>query len=239
MIPPGRRIVWNGAVRNFGTITGAAREVPVGGVAARSRVRAGARRGPGDSGVPDEALLGAMGSGDHDAAAVLVTRHQRRIYGIAYAITGDRRAAEDVTQEAFLRIWRHAAGFDPSRSAAPAWMARIARNLSIDYVRARRVHPVDPGAPLLMDDRVSELDALERQVVSRDDVARLRHVLAALPVEQRRALVLASFYGYTASEIAESDGVPLGTVKGRIRLGLQKVREAVRADERGADGGEH
>ncbi len=180
--------------------------------------------------VSDEALLAAMGTGDHQAAEILVQRHQRRVYGVATAITRDRRAAEDITQETFLRVWRHAAGFDPSRSAAPAWIARIARNLSIDHLRARRADPFDP-AVLVQIEEGSAHDLVEQDVVRRDGAARLRVALARLPAEQRRALVLASLYGYTAAEVAEADGVPLGTVKGRIRMGLQKMRAALSVEE--------
>jgi len=180
--------------------------------------------------VSDEALLAAMGTGDHQAAEILVRRHQRRIFGVAYAITGDPRVAEDVAQEAFLRIWRHAANFDPARSVASAWMARIARNLSIDHLRARRADPVDPAVLLALAERVRVADTVESEAARRDGVDRVRAALAALPQAQRRALVLASFYGYTATEIAAVDQLPVGTVKGRIRMGLQKMRVALNTE---------
>src|SRR3990170_3632553 len=96
----------------------------------------------------DESLLAGMGSGDPDAATAFVRRFQRRVFGLALAILGDRAAAEDAAQETFARAWRHADAYDPRRGAVATWLLTIARNVAIDHARVRRSDPVDPGALL-------------------------------------------------------------------------------------------
>jgi RNA polymerase sigma factor (sigma-70 family) len=174
----------------------------------------------------DEALLAAMALGEGTAAVAFVRRYQRRVFGLAYSMTGDTGVAEDVAQEAMVRVWRHAPVFDPRRGSVASWVLTIARNLAIDALRLRRAVPTDPDdfvtAAALGDGRQPE------------DVARMldaRHVvrkaLGSLPPEQRRAVVLASVYGRTAQEISESEGIPLGTAKTRIRSALLRLRSAV------------
>jgi RNA polymerase sigma factor (sigma-70 family) len=134
----------------------------------------------------------------------------------------DAVLAEEVAQETFVRAWRHAATYDARRGRVPTWLLAIARNLAIDRARMRSPTPVDP------DVIASELDLAH--VDSPIDVGerdRLRRAIASLPDEQRRALVLATYAGRTASEIAELDGVPLGTVKTRIRSAMLKLRESL------------
>lgn len=173
-------------------------------------------------GLSDESLLAGMGSGDPEAAAAFVRRFQSRVYGLALTMLRDPDLAEDVAQETFVRAWRRAAGYDPRRGRVPAWLLTIARNLAIDRMRMRPVTPTDP------DVIVSRLDVSGQQAMP--DVGerdRLRRALAALPQDQRRALVLAVYAGRTAREISELDDTPLGTVKTRIRTGLLKLRETL------------
>jgi RNA polymerase sigma-70 factor (ECF subfamily) len=171
-----------------------------------------------------------MAAGDERAAAAFVQRHQRRVFGIAMAITTDPAAAEDVAQETFLRAWRHAAVFDPRRGAATAWLSTITRNLAIDSLRLRRSVPIDPDDPvwLEIDTDQKTPEAHAEHAVAAD---RVRAALRAVPVDQRRALLRSAFYGQSATEIATAEAIPVGTAKSRIRLGLSKVREVLAGEE--------
>jgi RNA polymerase sigma factor (sigma-70 family) len=188
----------------------------------------------GQSGVPelsDEALLAGMASGDDRSAVAFVRRYQKRVFGLAYAMIGDTSAAEEVAQEALIRVWRHAPVFDARRGSVATWVLTIARNLAIDALRMRRATPTDPddfvGLGLVSAERSPEDAAM-----SSDSVPGLRAALAGLPAEQRRALVLAAVYGRTAAEISESESIPLGTAKTRIRAGMAKLRMAMGERER-------
>jgi RNA polymerase sigma factor (sigma-70 family) len=176
-------------------------------------------------GLSDEALLAGLGSGNPDAAAAFVRRFQSRVYGLALTMLHDRDLADDVAQETFVRAWRHAATYDARRGRVATWLLTIARNLAIDWARLRPATPVDP------DVIASQLDLAKHDTVP--DVAerdRLREAVAALPDDQRRALVLATYAGKTAREISALDEVPLGTVKTRIRAGMLKLRDTLGAE---------
>jgi RNA polymerase sigma factor (sigma-70 family) len=167
----------------------------------------------------DETLLAAMGDGDADAAAVFVRRFQSRVYGLALTMLRDPGLAEDVAQDTFVRAWRHAATYDPRRGRVPTWLLTIARNVALDRARLRPLTPVDPDVVTAELDRAAPNDGLD--VANRDH---LRSAIGALPDDQRRALVLAMYAGRTAREIAAMDGVPVGTVKTRIRAAMSKLR---------------
>jgi RNA polymerase sigma factor (sigma-70 family) len=169
----------------------------------------------------DESLLAGLGSRDPDASAVFVRRFQHRVFGLTLSILRDRGAAEEAAQETFVRAWRYASAYDPRRGTVPAWLLTIARNVSINMLPGRRFDPVDPDTVLAMEARRPQQDQAEGQV---EDAELLREPLARLPSDQRRALLLAVFYGFTAREISEQDGVPLGTVKTRIRSAMLKLR---------------
>jgi RNA polymerase sigma-70 factor (ECF subfamily) len=172
----------------------------------------------------DEGLLAGLAAGDPDAAAGFVRRFQGRVYGVALTILADRQAAEDVAQEAFVRAWRHAGTYDARRGRVSTWLLTIARNVALDRARLKRVQPLDPEViASLMEPSCSPDDdggaRIERE--------HLRGLLAELPAEQRRALVLATYFGRTAKEISELDGIPLGTVKTRVRTGMLRLRAAL------------
>jgi RNA polymerase sigma-70 factor (ECF subfamily) len=171
-----------------------------------------------------------MAAGDVRAGAEFVRRHERKVYGIALAVTANRATAEDVAQEAFLRAWRHAAVFDPRRASVAAWLATITRNLAVDALRLQRAVPAEP-ADAVWGTLPSREPAPEARGVQADAVERVRAALAAIPAEQRRALVGSTLYGRSAGEIAEAEGIALGTAKSRIRLGLAKVRDLVGGEE--------
>lgn len=174
----------------------------------------------------DEALLAGLATGDADAIAAFVRRFQRRVFGLALAITSDTGMAEDVAQEAFARAWKHAQAYDVRRGPVAAWLLAITRNLAIDSVRLRRAQPTDPDALLAMGIPETEAGPDERAIAG-EDVARLRSAIARLPEDQRRALIMAAFYGRTAREISASEQVPLGTAKTRIRAAMIKLRSAL------------
>jgi RNA polymerase sigma-70 factor (ECF subfamily) len=173
-------------------------------------------------GLSDETLLAGLGAGDAEAAAAFVRRFQGRVYGLALTMLRDPALAEDVAQETFVRAWRHAASYDARRGRVPTWLLTIARNVAIDRAQVRAPVPVDP------DVIASELDlSHEAAAVDVPERERVREAVGRLPDDQRRALVLAMYAGKTAREISELDGVPLGTVKTRIRGAMRKLRDTL------------
>lgn len=180
----------------------------------------------------DESLLAGLASGDAEASTAFVRRYQARVYGLALTIVRDPGLAQDVAQETFVRAWRHAAAYDPRRGRVATWLLTIARNLAIDVTRTRRQDPVDPGTLAELGIAAADADPSQREFAV-DETERLRGAVAALPQEQRRALVLAAFYGRTAREISELEGIPIGTAKTRIRASMLKLRSAfeVSSDE--------
>ena len=183
----------------------------------------------------DEALLAGMAVGDQSAAVTFTRRYQRRVFGLAYSMTSDAGLAEDVAQEAMVRVWRHAPVFDLRRGSVTAWVLTITRNLAIDALRLRRAVPTDPedfAATAMASSEHNPEDA-----VRRGDVRQIvQAALQTIPEEQRRAVVLAAVYGRTALEISESEGIPLGTAKTRIRTALIRLRAAVERAEGARDG---
>ncbi len=171
----------------------------------------------------DEALLAGLASGDASAGRAFLRRYQAQVYGVAVGLVKDRSAAEDIAQEAFVRVWRHAAAYDARRGSVTAWLLRITRNLAIDALRLHRPDFVDPSVLSALDMPAGG-SSVEDAVIVSEASAKVRDALLQIPLEQRRALMLAAFYGHTAEEISVSEDIPLGTAKTRIRMGLAKVR---------------
>lgn len=173
----------------------------------------------------DEELMPLIGAKDPEAFEVFYDRHGGAAYSLAYRIVGDRAAAEDVTQEAFISLWRSGARFDPTRGSVRSWTLSIVRNRAIDHLRSKAGR-----APKLSfdDDAVLEqrpaAEHTEEEALARETASEVRGALGALPDDQSKVIQLAYFGGFSHSEIAEILGLPLGTVKGRMRLGLEKVR---------------
>jgi RNA polymerase sigma-70 factor (ECF subfamily) len=178
---------------------------------------------PDHDSLSDEALLAGLGTGEADTGAAFVRRFQRRVFGLALSIVSDPGLAEDVAQEAMARAWRHAQAYDPRRGSVATWLLTITRNLAIDALRLRRAQPTDPEALVALEVPSSAADPVEI-ATGKDDAGRIRAAVHRLPMDQRRALVLAAFHGRTAKEISESEDIPLGTAKTRIRSGLLKLR---------------
>jgi RNA polymerase sigma-70 factor, ECF subfamily len=189
----------------------------------------GARSGPGpDVDRTDRETMERLASGDLGSLERLYDQYGAMSFSIAYRITGDRASAEDVVQEAFLGAWRNAARYAGARGSVKTWLLSIVHHRAIDAVRRHRPTaelPETDGplpAPLRMPDTWTEIAAsLDRDTV--------RAALETLPAVQRNAIELAYFGGLTQSEVAQRTGVPLGTVKGRMRLGLEGLRAAMLA----------
>jgi RNA polymerase sigma-70 factor (ECF subfamily) len=175
----------------------------------------------------DEALLAGLAAGQPEAAAAFIRRFQARVYGLVITIVRDEGTAEDLAQETFARAWRHAASYDARRGRVATWLLSIARNLAIDVVRMKRAEPRDPDFVANRLQLVTAAGGPADAGSPPDERERLRLALRELPDEQRRALFLAAFLGRTAREISELDGIPLGTVKTRIRMGMLKLHESL------------
>ncbi|HYH54190.1 MAG TPA: sigma-70 family RNA polymerase sigma factor [Solirubrobacterales bacterium] len=173
----------------------------------------------------DEELMPLVGDCDPEAFEVLYDRHGGAAYSLAYRVVGDRAAAEEVTQEAFISVWRSGARFDSARGSVRSWLLSIVRNRAIDFLRSRA-----GKAPKLTFDDDSVLEQrpaqehTEEEALQRETAAELRGALGNLPGEQSKVIELAYFGGFSHSEIAEILSLPMGTVKGRMRLGLEKIR---------------
>jgi RNA polymerase sigma factor (sigma-70 family) len=179
----------------------------------------------------DEGLLAGLGAGDAELAVAFVRRFQRIVFGVALAVTGDPGTAEDVAQQAFEQAWRHASLYDSRRGSVRAWLTTITHNLAIDVVRARSALPMDPNdLPVLL---AAMTESPERLAVANDSAAGLRRALTRLPVPQARAVAMSGIYGMTAKQVADTEGIPLGTAKTRIRDGMQRLRAAFLPEEAG------
>jgi RNA polymerase sigma-70 factor (ECF subfamily) len=174
-------------------------------------------------------LLAGFAAGDPRASLLFVRRFERTAIGVAMAVVHDHDLAEDVGQQAFVRAWSHAETYDPRRGSVRAWMTTIVRNLAVDMMRVRRPYPLlsDDLEPLTAAMTSNPGRTPEGQALERETSGVLRRALAALPPEQARAVVLASVQGYSASQVADLESIPLGTAKSQIRCGLIKLREAV------------
>jgi RNA polymerase sigma-70 factor (ECF subfamily) len=174
----------------------------------------------------DDALLAAVALEERDAAAVFIRRFQRRVYGLAVTMIGDAALADDIAQITFERAWRHAGTYDARRASVATWLLTITRNLAIDATRVRRAIPFDPDLVSQLLPPSSSVDP-QQAAVDVDQLGRLGVELAKLPIEQQRAVLLATLAQRTAGEIADIEGIPLGTAKTRIRTGLRRLRVAV------------
>jgi RNA polymerase sigma-70 factor (ECF subfamily) len=171
----------------------------------------------------DEALLAAIRDRDERAIASLYDRYGGIAFGLAYRIVGERNAAEDVVQDAFMSVWRRAVSYETGRGSVRTWVLSIVHHRAIDRLRGvagRTRHDValdDFERIIAVDDPWRDVEVgVQREV--------LQSGLATLPREQREAIQMAYFEGYTQQEIATAMNVPVGTVKGRLRIGLQKMR---------------
>jgi RNA polymerase sigma-70 factor, ECF subfamily len=175
----------------------------------------------------DVETMAAIVNGDESALRVLYDRYSRIVYSVSYRVTTDAHLAEECTQDVFVRVWRRARDFDPARAKVSTWLFAIARNRAIELwrSRARRIdgRPVDglDAAASVVDDSTPDPADV---VAAADEAVRVSEALAALPPEQFEVLQLAYFDGLSHGEIADRLRLPLGTVKGRTRLALDRLR---------------
>ena len=172
----------------------------------------------------DEEVMQLIQQGDPRAFELLYDRHGGASFSLAYRMVGKQAAAEDVVQEAFLSIWRSRLRYDKTRGSVRTWVLGIVHNRAVDGLRRSTVH--DRGRETLdvVEERHEARERTDVEVARREEARSVRGALNTLPDEQRKTIELAYFGGYTHSEIAELVKEPLGTVKGRMRLGLEKMR---------------
>jgi RNA polymerase sigma-70 factor, ECF subfamily len=172
----------------------------------------------------DEDLMELVREGEARAFEVVFDRHGGAAFSLAYRMCGSRARAEDVVQEAFLSLWRSGTGYDRARGSVRSWVLSVVHNRAIDAFRRE----ASKEAKNVHDDRMAEQVAsgelTEVEVERRDDAHRVRSALLGLPSDQRQVIELAYFGGFSHSEIADMLELPAGTVKGRMRLGLSKLR---------------
>ena len=172
----------------------------------------------------DEDLMELVRTGDTRAFEVVFDRHAAVAFSLAYRICGSRSRAEEVVQEAFLSLWRGGARYDRGRGSLRSWVLSVVHNRAIDALRRE----VASTSRDVVDDTLAERLVSPQETAAeaerRDDARRVRSALEELPTDQRRVIELAYFGGFTHSQIAKMLGLPAGTVKGRMRLGLTKLR---------------
>ncbi len=193
------------------------------------------RRLPGrrlvdDSDLRDEELVAGLRRREVGAFEMLYDRYGNLVYSVSLRVLGDVEAAEDVAQEVFLRLWRKPQHYDTARGRFVTWLMSVTRNRAIDEHRRRgRRQRREAPSDLELNDTLAsdESDDPAAVAVLTDEGHAIRQALSNLPSEQRRAIELAYFGGYTQQQISDALGQPLGTIKTRIRLGMQKLRAAL------------
>jgi RNA polymerase sigma-70 factor (ECF subfamily) len=173
----------------------------------------------------DEELMPWIGRKDPEAFEVFYDRHGGAAFSLAYRILGERGAAEDCIQEAFISIWRSGGKFDSARGSVRSWTLSIVRNRAIDVLRskANKAPKMTFDDDEIIESRPSE-ELTDEEAMRHETATEVRGALSQLPDEQSKVIQLAYFGGFSQSEIAAMLNVPLGTVKGRMRLGLEKIR---------------
>jgi RNA polymerase sigma-70 factor (ECF subfamily) len=174
----------------------------------------------------DREAIARAGAGEAAALEVLYDRYSTLVYSLALRILRNTSDAEDVTQEVFAQLWAQAKRFDPQRGAVGAWLSVIARSRALDRLR-RRAAGQTTAAPEALAAIPDPSPSVELVTASAEQVLVAREALASLPADQRTALELAYYEGLTQAEIAEKTSTPLGTVKTRIRTGLQRIRDRI------------
>jgi RNA polymerase sigma-70 factor (ECF subfamily) len=172
----------------------------------------------------DEEMMQLVQSGQPRAFELLYDRHGGAAFSLAYRMVGNRVTAEDITQEAFLSIWRSRLRYDQARGSVRTWVLGIVHNRAIDALRRSVVHDRRREPIEGLEERFEARERTDVEAARREEARSVRSALDALPEDQRRTIELAYFGGFSHSQIAELLGEPIGTVKGRMRLGLDKMR---------------
>ena len=172
----------------------------------------------------DEEVMQLVQRGDPRAFELLYDRHGGAAYSLAYRIVGKQSAAEDVVQESLLSIWRSRRRYDATRGSVRTWILGIVHNRAVDGLRRSSVHDRRRETLDVVEERFEARERTDVEVARREEARSVRGALDTLPTEQRQTIELAYFGGFTQTQIAELMEEPVGTVKGRMRLGLEKMR---------------
>ena len=165
--------------------------------------------------------------GDARAFEAIYDRHGAAAFSLAYRIAGNRNAAEDIVQEAFLSVWRAGVRYKPERGNLRSWLLSVVHNRAIDALRRSAVHNRRQVDAEGIEERKAAPELTDVEAVRREEAQTVRNAMERLPQDQLRVVELAYFGGFTHSQIAEMLGEPLGTVKGRMRLALDKMRDGL------------
>jgi RNA polymerase sigma-70 factor, ECF subfamily len=179
----------------------------------------------------DEEVMHLVQGGDVRAFEVLYDRHAGAAFSLAYRMVGHAGGAEDVTQEAFISIWRSRLRYEPQRGSVRTWVLGILHNRAIDGIRRNTVHDRRRASIEGLEERREAPERTEVEAARREDARTVHEAMERLPDDQRRTIELAYFGGFSHSEIAEILDMPVGTVKGRVRLGLEKLRRQLGGQE--------
>jgi RNA polymerase sigma-70 factor (ECF subfamily) len=172
----------------------------------------------------DEDVMQLVRRGDARAFEVIYERHSAAAFSLAYRMMGTRSGAEDVTQDAFLSMWRSGARFDSARGSVRTWVLGIVHHRAIDALRRATVHDKRRAGDEGIEERFEARERTEVEAARREEAGTVRIALRSLPADQSQVIELAYFGGFTHTEIADMLDAPVGTVKGRMRLGLKKMR---------------
>jgi RNA polymerase sigma-70 factor, ECF subfamily len=172
----------------------------------------------------DEDVMQLVRRGEARAFEVIYDRHAPAAFSLAYRMMGTRSGAEDVTQEAFLSMWRSGARYDRARGSVRTWVLGIVHHRAIDALRRATVHDRRRAGDEGIEERFEAPERTDVQAARREEAGTVRHALESLPADQSQVIELAYFGGFTHTEIADMLDAPVGTVKGRMRLGLRKMR---------------
>jgi RNA polymerase sigma-70 factor (ECF subfamily) len=179
----------------------------------------------------DEELMALVAGSDADAYEVVLERHADAAFSLAYRISGRRALAEDIVQDALLAVWRSGSRYDRSRGSVRTWTLGIVHNRAVDALRRSGVHERRRASDEGIEETVEADQRTDAQAIENSTSLEIRGAIDELPNEQRRVIELAYFGGFTHAEIASMLDAPIGTVKGRMRLGLHKLRDQLQGWE--------
>ncbi len=183
---------------------------------------------PDPRALADEDLMQLMRGGNPRAFEAIYERHSGAAFSLAYRMVGRGNVAEDVVQEAFLSIWRSGARYERARGSVRTWVLGIVHHRAIDQLRRSSVHSKRRASDEGIEERLESGERTDVEVARRDEAEAIRTAMETLPPEQSHVIELAYFGGFTHTEIAAILETPVGTVKGRMRLGLEKLRDRLR-----------
>jgi RNA polymerase sigma-70 factor (ECF subfamily) len=175
----------------------------------------------------DEDVMQFVRRGDARAFEVIYERHSSAAFSLAYRMMGTRSGAEDVTQDAFLSMWRSGARYDRARGSVRTWVLGIVHHRAIDALRRATVHDKRRAGDEGIEERFEARERTDVEAARREEAGTVRGALSSLPADQSQVIELAYFGGFTHTEIADMLDAPVGTIKGRMRLGLKKMRGAL------------